>query len=179
MPTDAHLTLLRPAIEGAIQARWLLDPTATPQLRVCRALGAALDDLNEYRKIEQEEAHDPDTPPADGHRFATRRIEQLKHEAMEACLMPERFDTTELLRRYAVQPHGRDLVLFRRTSGVLHGTAQAADLGENKLVAKTATWVEVRHSASQRISAELTIAALNLFEAALQDYEGYVVPPPT
>jgi hypothetical protein len=41
LPVYAHLTLLRPAIEASVQARWLLDPAADPRARIARALGVA------------------------------------------------------------------------------------------------------------------------------------------
>jgi hypothetical protein len=176
MPTDAHLTLLRPVFEGAVQARWLLDPSATPQMRVSRAYGALLADLEEQRKIEQEASGDPDWPKqASG--WAVARTQQRKQEAIAACLLPEHLTTIDLLERYGLQPHHRDAVLFRQASGILHSQTWAAiHFGEDVVVGQTATRRDTIHYADQQQAAQMAAAAVDLFEAALSGYETYVDP---
>ena len=56
LPVYAHLTLLRPAIEASVQARWLLDPAADPRARIARAVGIRIQDLEQVDVVERETA---------------------------------------------------------------------------------------------------------------------------
>lgn len=172
-PVWAHFSLLRAGIEASVQSRWLLDPAANPCERVERALGAALSDLEWLQKLEDDIARDPSGSP--DHASAVTRASELKQGAREAGLTPANVDTIELLRRYSRQPL-IDVVAYRYACGVLHAKLWATLGGDSETVAAGATMRTDKFTADEGMAAGMTTTAVNLFIAALRDYESYVVP---
>jgi hypothetical protein len=74
LPTFAHMTLIRSAVEGASLARWLVDPTQTPAVRVSRGIGARLWDLDQLRKAEDVAKRSGQRPEM----IASRRLRELR-----------------------------------------------------------------------------------------------------
>jgi hypothetical protein len=145
-------------------------------MRVSRAYGVELGDLDEQRKIELEAVGDPDWP-REAIGWAATRTQVRKQEAMAACLLPESANTIDLLRRFGSQLYHRDARLFRECSGVLHSQPWTASrLGDQVTIRQTDSRRDTLHYANQSQAAGLTKAAVDLFEAALLDYESYVGP---
>ena len=176
IPVHAHVTLLRPAIEASVQARWLLDATVSPCDRVGRALGLALDDLNERRKIEDDWSKDPGYHQVG--QTALQRADQLRDQAKAADIEPQYRDTIALLRLYPLHEYATDLAVFRFICGVVHGTIWASIHGQIETVEAGATVSTYKQTSDQAEAGMLTQAAVAQFAAALTVLEAYVEPSP-
>lgn len=176
MPVYAHLTLLRPVLEGAVQARWVLDPGEAPATRVRRAIGVVLHDLEEQRKFE-ETLRAAGWSPSSTYMGARERGTRITGEAVEASLAPIRLmGTTDLLQKYR-QGNGHDEVAaFRATSAVLHGTASAALMAEVERTDVGATMSTLISTGSQPLAAAYTALAVSHVVAAVADLETYIEP---
>jgi hypothetical protein len=173
IPIWAHLSLMRVAIEGAVQARWVLDPTVNPSERVERALGLALDDLRWAVRAMNAMAQDPNWSPEHGEKMVHRKAE-VEDGARDAGLTPKRSTTEAKVERFCHRPF--DLLAYRLTSGVVHAQVWASLQGKSETVARTATMTTEKIEADQGTAFLVTRTAVDLFEDAVSDYEAYIQP---
>jgi hypothetical protein len=105
LPTFAHFTLLRSAVETASITRWLVDPTADRRVRVARGIGYTLTDLGERGKLERvprPAGAPPPLEPPHEFRYAAERIAVLEDAAAMAGLCPLRIGHTDVVARYGL-----------------------------------------------------------------------------
>jgi hypothetical protein len=183
LPVHAHLTLLRPALELAVQSRWLLDASVDPATRIARALGVRLDDLEWVRKVdvdlEAERAEaDPSAGPIPLSTGPSLKTQAVQSKAAAAGVTPiQMLDTVSLLKKHRQQSGWRDVIFWRISSGVLHGQAWAAMLVDREVVKAGATMTSYKNSANERLAADLTDLAVRHVDRAVSDLLQYVEPP--
>jgi hypothetical protein len=172
LPAQAHLTLLRPALELAVQSRWLLDPSVDSATRIGRALWQRLDNLEWTRKVEDEAKNVPGSGPVE-------KMQALRDKAASSGVAPTQMvDTVSLLKRFPQQSPSYDVTAWWYTSGVLHGQAWAALLSENEVVRAGASMSTYRTSANEPVAAALTELALRHLGRAIEDLHEYLEPKP-
>ena len=180
IPTHAHLTLLRSAIECAVQARWFLDIGTTSDVRIARALGARFSNLDWSRKVEADIAADRQSEPGftEPEPDAAEKIRALKVKAGEVHISPlEIPNTVDLLKRYPQGSGVSDVLWWRYTSGVAHGQMWAALQGEREVVRAGATMTQYKESANETVAAVLTSVASRRVERAIHELHLYREPP--
>lgn len=176
LPIWSHLTLLRPVFEASVQATWLLDSSVTPDERVGRAVGAALESLDERRKAEDALRARRWTPSA-SYQSATARADQVTSQAAKAGIaITPMLDTVSLLGRYSLVAGESNSFWWRYASGVLHTEIWAALLGEAEQWTGETFWGQ-RHEADVEAAANIIVAAIHHLDAAVKAYVNYVEPP--
>jgi hypothetical protein len=118
LPTFAHMTLLRSTVEGTATARWLVEASVDPRVRIARGIGAQLDDLRERGKIEALPKPPGAPASAAGSTFrpASVRIQNLENRAAAAGLCPLRIGRTDVAARF-----GPGEGLYRMLCAFAHG----------------------------------------------------------
>jgi hypothetical protein len=182
MPTHAHLTVLRSAIECAVQARWFIDTQVTTGERIARALGERFANLDWSRKVEadvsREGTADPELVAAATTPSAAEKTRDLVAKADAEHIRPIRMlDTVALLDKYPQEPGSSDVVWWRYTSGVAHGQMWAATLGEREVVRAGATVTRYKESANETVAAGLTNIAADRVNRAIEELHLYREPP--
>lgn len=125
LPSFAHITLIRTAVEGSVKARWLLDTAITSDERLARGVSAQRADYEERRKFE--EAAGMVAPRTGSFKPAKERISELE-KAARSVGIPVRKppDRIRLFDQYvfpAVEsqtPRKVGGVLYRLISGPAH-----------------------------------------------------------
>jgi hypothetical protein len=173
LPIWSHYTLARPILEASVQARWLMDPTVTTEVRIGRAVGAALEDLDWSRKVTDELAAGglmaPTTKSAD-------RAAEVAKQAKDANIAPiQMLDTTSLLGRYGLFPNQADSILWRYLSGVLHMQMWAALQGSTKHYSGDAHSFQ-HHEADDDMSANAVVASIKHLAEAVMAHSAYLEP---
>jgi hypothetical protein len=181
LPVHAHMTLVRSAIECAVQVRWLIDPKEDSTTRIRRALGYRLEDLVEGKKAEDviaaEAATDPSRAPAAG-LTAQEKIDALTAEADKRHMVSiQMLSTVALCERYPQAPGLSDQVIWRYTSGVTHGNPWAALQGPSDVVSAGATMKTSKMNADPKVAAFFTRLAVRHTDQALEDLRQYIEPP--
>ncbi len=176
MPAYAHLSLLRPSFEGGVQARWVLDATVEPRLRVQRALAVVFDDLEEQRKLETA-MRACGWSPSSGYVDAVETRRRMEGQAADLgmTLIGMR-DTTGLVHDYRLFDGETDVATFRITSGVLHSKTWAGLLGELARSNVGVTMSTITSTGSQTTAVGFTAGAAAHVDAAVKALEGYVEP---
>lgn len=176
MPAYAHLSLLRPSFEGGVQARWVLDATVAPTMRVQRAVAVVLDDLDEQRKLEtamRASGWSPSSAYVDAAESRRRIDSKAEEHGMPLISMR---DTTSLVHDYRLFDGETDVAAFRITSGVLHSKTWAGLLGEIERSNVGATMSTVTSTGSQSTAVGFTAGAAAHVDAAVKALEAYVEP---
>lgn len=174
LPTWAHFSLLRGAIEGCADSRWLVDRSVSSAVRVARGLDRMLDDLDERAKAE-ESVFGPSKPNPPDLTSARTRILELTTKAQEAKVVRAGYPgMAQLIRTFATCGEGFDEYHYRFSSGILHGVAWAAISGAEKLANLDADVAVVRSTADPLKTWYLTRCAIRHFMAATATLEGYV-----
>jgi hypothetical protein len=181
LPTYAHLTLLRPALEGAVQTRWVLDSTERSGTRIARALALRLDDLKWVQvtedDIKAERITDPAVRAAATKPGAAERAQTVLAEAAAAGIARVRKDKTDaLLKKYHLRSDAMDVVIWRFTSGVIHGQAWVLDLSDREVLRAGATMTSYKESANEPVAVLMTNIAIAHVERAIEDLRQYREP---
>jgi hypothetical protein len=180
IPTAAHLTLLRAAIENADRSRWLLDTKLRSGKRVGRAIAARRADQEERAKFEAAKGPGPRPPVPRAGFTAVQRLAQLDspdaiRRRSEAGI--EHVGDADIMS--VIQAFGHER-WYRIASGRAHGR-------EWSMIATTldaASKIEVsegiragQFSAGEAVTTELTRVAVRTTEAAVAALERYFTVP--
>ena len=174
-PGWAHVTLLRGAIENAAFCRWLVEAAATSAERVRRGVAAQLKDWDERRKFE--EASGADRLPRTGEaRTGRERVDELRRlrlaHGVTELQVP---DFIKLCGTYAIAEDLGGNALYRLASAFAHGKQWTLLVSESELPdgANPNEPGPRRVTASDLVSAGVTLCAIRTFEAAVADFEHY------
>ena len=178
VPIQAHMTLMRGALEGSVRCRWLVDATVDSMTRVGRGYAAKREDFRQLGLFESSREgleEGEERPPRVRGKSAADRIVELEAWRSAAEIPTVGFnDTTSLMITYGNERW------FRIASAAAHGKEWA--LLASKLEA--ATDVETSPGVSQgMVSASddvvlgLTIATLVAVARAVVDFEAYKSAP--
>lgn len=179
LPPFSYLTLLRGSLEGAVLARWLLDPTLSAGERRSRGVGAQWVDYDERRKLEADAGLIVTRPG----RTAAERMRGLESIARRyGIAISKPPSRTDLCRTY-VEPRGTPSakrpigqIMYRLLSGPAHGLQWGllfladlqieghSQLGQAKHAKLTANIDAVEFA---------TVIALATVRAAVHDLEVY------
>lgn len=181
LPTFAHYTLLRSAVETGSTSRWLVDASVDRRARVARGIGHQLADLSERSKLERiprpaDAAPLPEPPP--DFRYAAQRIEALEDAAAAAGLRPVRIGHTAVVARY-----GLGEFAYRVLCAFAHG-GQAVPLAvssrERPGEADAGGLRTVRLTGDVERAIRMTDATIGLAHLALREvfaYHGHAFDP--
>lgn len=178
-PPFTYLTLVRTSIEGAVLARWLLDPHLTRDERRARGLGAQWVDYDERRKFEADAGIGPGPPG----KPAVKRLHDVEAKARRLNLTLQRPPArTDLFRMFVLaNTRGKPLgsVIYRLLSAPAHGHQWALSmhavpdvLGDQPKSAGRIGRVTINYMTAT-LATELAVAALS---DALADLEVYTRP---
>ena len=175
-PAYGHLSLVRTAIECAVNARWLLDPALSAAARIARGLAAQRADYEERRRFEATVPNRPTVErPA---KSAARRMEDLERERVANGIANESMNATAASRSYLVgSPNGEGA--YRLLSAFAHGkqwslfaSEKAVLLGLNPPPRSQVGQVAARDD----VSVGMTQIAVRTYEAAASDLERFFMP---
>jgi hypothetical protein len=182
LPPLAYVTLIRAGLEGAVVARWLLEPGLARDERRSRGLGAQRADYEERRKFEEQRGMG--RPPR-GKR-ATERISDLEKVAKRLGLTIRRPpDRTRLFELYAI-PAARPLTrptlgaeLYRVLSGSPHGRQWTMPgTARHEMVEGFPPGQRImRLTINEEVAATATMLAVAAMSAAIADLEAYTLAP--
>jgi len=180
IPIQAHVTLLRAALESADRCRWHLDASVDSGTRVGRGIAARRDDQVERRKFETSPEGGPRPARRTTGRSAIERLAELDDpEAVSARVAAGVRDVSfaKATAMMAIYGHER---WYRLSSALAHGSKEWAfaatrlePSSEPRLDPKVGSG---RFSASEPIALALTIVTTQAFRAAIVDLEAYVAP---
>jgi hypothetical protein len=180
VPIQAHMTLLRVALEGSVRCRWLVDAKLAPGVRVGRGFAARRDDQDERRKFEaSREALTRPRPRTSG-MSAVQRLDLLDDPAAvkgrEAAGIPSIgfADTTSLMVKYR---HER---LFRLLSAAAHPGKEWGHAASQLVPGGGASPPGVGHgtfSAKDDVVLGLTVQTIAAVERAVVAFEIYSSAP--
>lgn len=182
LPPFVYLTLLRAGIEGAVLARWLLEPGITRDARRSRGLGAQWADYDDRRKFEQQIG----AGLARTGKRAVERIRDLEEKAKKLRLPITKVPTkTRLCELYAMPllpPQVRSTLggeLYRMLSGTPHGRQWSLPaIAEWELLEGLPPRVQIaRLTIDEAKAAALTTIVVRAIQTALADLEAYTVAP--
>ena len=168
-PRNAHATLLRSGLEGAVTARWLVDPKANGDERIARAVGLLLEDFDQRRKFENAVGA---MAPTHGGMLAVGRIDELKQEAAAAGIVPGRVPT--MVERFDVYSEGN--WLYRLLSAYAHGfqwSLLGSTLSESVPSAGVPDTTAMKVTADGPFSLAATIWAVEGLSKALAELHAY------
>lgn len=180
IPVQAHMTLLRAALEGSVRCRWLVDSKVKPGTRVGRGVAARRDDQYERRKFESSREAGPRTSRWTSGLSAVQRLDVL--DAPEAVKAREAAgirsvgfaDTTSLMIKYR---HER---LFRLLSAATHGGKEwalvAAKLERSDAGMRTGVSAGTV-SADDEVVLDLTRMTIDAVGRAVIAFEAYTSLP--
>lgn len=123
LPSFAHMTLLRSAIEAAAKARWLVDPKADPALRIARGALCQMESNVEERKFIQLDSGNEMLPDVI-QREVTLQASRDEHGYGKGV----RTNATAISNS-----HGLGEWSWRFTSGYAHGLDWAISVGGTEL----------------------------------------------
>lgn len=183
-PHGAHLTLLRAAMTGAAAARWLVDPSVLPRVRLARGWALECQDGDELRKFEQRGM----TPRA-SHSAGLRRLARLR-AGLRGTAGPWRtrsgaplpLTETELCRDFAVIPAGSAINgegLYRLESAYAHGLRWGhltAERGAHVAMPGLDRGVAVLFTADPVLAAFATQVAVDTLRVAMDEVQHYLAP---
>lgn len=176
LPVFAQYTLLRPVFECSVQARWVLDHSQSPTVRIGRSLGMRLEDLRGRDVIEKDFANWPAwTRP--GRLAADIRPEIIAKAEAHGVKPIVVLDTASLMSKYAVVLSPPDVVFYRLTSAVVHGEGWIHSIGDTETLSQGATMGTHRLTGNQTMTTILTRAAADHLEAAVRELAAYVALP--
>jgi hypothetical protein len=176
MPTFAHLSLVRPSLEGSPQVRWLLDPAVSRETRVGRAVGCEIADYRWRKSFEDAMAVGGWTPGPD-YVLSQTRIDEFKARAIAAGIAVIPWPkSTPLVRDMALFDPSTDLMAWQYSSGVLHAQAWASGLGDREVIRDGETLSIAKVTANEETVAGLTTGAVRHMDAALEALERYIEP---
>ena len=175
-PNAVHMTLVRGAMEGAVNCRWLIDPRRDDTERVRRGVAMLLDDYANRRGFEKDFGISPDaiTPPA---KSGADRYTELKVERGTAGIgritMP---DMTTLFGGYIGLTPARGRAMYRLLSAFAHGKqwkGLTADFEEADSAADFPGGRVVRVTANDDVSLAMTTLGARTAATALDELEAY------
>jgi hypothetical protein len=174
LPTYAHYSLLRGAIESCLDVKWLTDPDVSSKVRVARGVERMLHDLEERGRAEAEIVGIAKLR-SDGSDAATRIAEHTA-AASAAGITPAGYPgTVELARRYRRCGDGLDTYYLRFLAGILHGTAWAAVRSRNTQKSEIDNeLVMVKSEADPLTTWYVTRCGVRAFLAAISSLDAYV-----
>lgn len=176
LPSYSHLTLLRPAFEASPQIRWVLDPGVDSVVRIGRALGVEVNNLNWRVRVEAN-LRDDEWPFSAQFVTAEIRMAELRAEADAAGVKIVNLpDTTSLVREMSPRYPAGDVMFWQVTSGVLHAQEWASLLGDHTVTREGKPYQIIEHTADVSFALTATEAAVHQFELALAALERYLAP---
>ena len=174
-PGWAHVTLLRAAIENAAFCRWLVETATTSTERVGRGVAAQLKDWDERRKFEEASGADKLPRTGEARTGRERRDELLRCRRAHGVAELQVPDFIKLSGTYAIAEDLGGNALYRLASAFAHGKQWTLLVSESELPdgANPNEPGPRRVTASDIISAGVTLCAIRTFEAAVADFEHY------
>jgi hypothetical protein len=182
IPIQAHMTLMRGALEGSVRCRWLVDPTIDSTIRVARGYAAKRDDHLQRRRFEEssERIDDEDDRPNRKEMTgmsADERLEELEGWRSEAAIPVVRFDgATALMKAYGLERW------FRLASAAAHGKEWVLAAAQLVASPEAIGRAGVSHgivSADDEVVLGLTLVSIQATVAAVDDFERYASGPAT
>ena len=174
-PGFAHVTIARGAIETSALCRWLVDPNVTSGERIRRGVAAQLDDWHERDMWERASGADK-MPRVGSGRTGAERVKQLTADRAAAGVGEMKvLSFVELCRRYAGEGPFRGEALYRLASAFAHGkqwSLHASKIAEPEDGSPNGPGPR-RVTASDDISALVTLGAVRTFAAAVAEFEAY------
>lgn len=180
LPIQAHMTLLRGALEGSVRCRWLVDATTDSLTRVARGYAAKRDDYIQRRRFEESrEGLDDDEErqvrAASTGKGAAERLVDLEAWRSKAEIPVVPFeDTTSLMKTYGLERW------FRLASAAAHGKEWALGAAKLEPSPDAAPPPGVSHgmvSLSDDVVLALTRVTIDAVERAVVDLEAYTSQP--
>jgi hypothetical protein len=182
IPIEAHVTLLRAALQGSVRCRWLVDATIDSRTRVARGYATRRDDQIERDKYEGSSEGGPRPAPASGKTAAERLVEL--EDARKATLDPVDptvgipivgfTDDTSLMKTYGLERW------FRLASAAAHGKEWVFGAASLAPSPDASTRPGVSHgaiSANDDVVLGLTSAAIAAVAQAIAALEAYTSEP--
>lgn len=172
-PAFGHLSLLRTALETAVNARWILDPSISHAVRIARGVAAQWVDWDERRKYEETTPNRPrPEPPA---KTGAERRADLERERAADGIAVVTLNATEAARRYVVgSPNGAGV--YRLLSAFVHGT-QWSLLASDRALLLDVNPPPRSHlgqvTASEDVSVGMTRIVVDTYAAALKDLASF------
>jgi hypothetical protein len=175
LPMQAHLTLLRAALEGSDRCRWHVEAKVSPGVRVGRAWAARRDDQDQRRLFEQIREGGPRPQRTSGYTAAERLdvlddADQVKEREAAGVRSVGFADETGLMKKYR---HER---WFRLSSGIAHGKEWPLLAMHVLEMARPGADPKVQEgilTASEPVARDLTLATLRAARTATADLEAY------
>lgn len=177
-PAYGHLSLLRTAIECAVNARWLLDPSISAASRIARGLAAQQADHEERKKFETTIRGGPKMK-APGKSVA-ERLDDLKREQVENSIANESMNVTAAARSYLVGS-GNGEGIYRLLSAFAHGNSWSLLASDKETVLGMNPLPQghiVQVTASEDLAVGMTNIAVMTYAAAVTDLGSYFVRKP-
>jgi hypothetical protein len=179
IPIQAHMTLLRGALEGAVRCRWHVDGKVRAGTRVGRGFAARRDDQDERRKFEASREGGARLPQQTSGQSAVQRLDHLDDpEAVKvreaAEIQTVGFaDSTSLMIKYRLERW------YRLASAAAHGKEWVLAIAqlEPQTAASPRPGVSVgRISARDDVVLALTTVTIRAVGQAVGDLEAYTSP---
>ena len=175
-PAYGHLSLLRTAIECAVNARWLLDPSISAASRIARGLAAQQADYEERKKFETTIRGGPKMK-APG-KSASERLDDLKREQVADSIANESMNVTAAARSYLVGS-GNGEGIYRLLSAFAHGNSWSLVASERTIFPNVNPPPHGhigQVTASGDLAVDLTNIAVMTYAAAVTDLGLYFLP---
>ena len=173
-PAYGHLTLLRTAIESAVNARWLMDPRLTSAERIARGLAAERASYEEREKFERSLGQPVVMrPPA---KTAAQRLQYLEYERAANAIARASVNTVEAARSYLLGTSNGEAA-YRLLSAFAHGRQWSLLASEREVIpdtnaaAKTQTG---RITAREDVSNGFTAMAVDTYAVGIAELEQYL-----
>ncbi|MEK6719262.1 MAG: hypothetical protein AABZ33_01175 [Chloroflexota bacterium] len=177
-PAYGHLSLLRTAVECAVNARWLLDPSISAASRIARGLAAQRVDYEERKKVEATIRGGPKMK-APG-KSAVERLDDLKHEQVANGIPNEPMNVTSAARSYLVGS-GSGEGSYRLLSAFAHGKSWSLLASDKRTLLGMNPPPQGRISqvtASDEFAVGMTNIAVMTYAAAVTDLGSYFLREP-
>lgn len=172
-PTYGHLSLVRTAIECAVNARWLLDPAHSAAARIARGLAAQRADYEERKRFEATVPNRPNVEPPG--KSAAQRLDDLERERLTNGIAKASMNVTEAARSYLVGSPGGEGA-YRLLSAFAHGKQWSLFASETVVLfgLNPPPRGQVgRVTAREDVSVGMTQIAVRTYEAAVSDLERF------
>jgi hypothetical protein len=174
LPTWAHYSLLRGAIEASADVRWLVDRDQTSAVRIGRGIDRMLYALEE-RAAAETALQRKGRPFPPEFSTALMRMDELKAKAPKVKVKGSGHPgTTNLVRSLGTCGDGLDEYHFRFLSGILHGVPWATIYGAEKMGDLDDDVSVARSVADPLMTWHVTRCGIRHFLAATASCEGYI-----